>query len=180
MTMQKYVYKVALVGSTHVGKTTLQQRVVKGKFFEHLERTVGVTFEAKSFIKDNKQIILQIWDFGGQLQYERIAELLISGSKAVFYVFDLTRPTTLVELDNIWIPLGKKLGSPDGIYVLVGNKADLPKRVLSEQIKKVALKYNLPYYETSAKTGQGLSELFDYVINKLITIKASRVFEAKF
>ncbi|MGQ4832878.1 MAG: Rab family GTPase [Candidatus Asgardarchaeia archaeon] len=169
MQSSKYsVYKVSLVGSTHVGKTTLQQRVVKGKFFETIERTVGVTFESKEFVKDGKQIVLQIWDFGGQLQYENIAKLLITGSNVVLYIFDLTRPVTLIELENIWIPLGRKYAAKDAISVLVGNKADLPKRVSSDQIEQVSKKHSLPYYETSAKTGFGLKELFNHIVLQLL------------
>ena len=169
MYSNKYsVYKVALVGSTHVGKTTLQQRVVKGKFYDMLKRTVGVTFESKEFVRDGKRIVLQIWDFGGQLQYENIAQLLIVGSDVVLYIFDLTRPVTLIELENIWLPLGKKYASTNAISVLVGNKADLPKRVTQEQIVTISKKYSLPYYETSAKTGFGLKDLFDGIITELL------------
>lgn len=43
---------------------------------------------------------------------------------------------------------------------LVGNKVDLPRAVLYEDAANLGLKYDLPYYETSAKTGYKVEEVF--------------------
>ena len=52
--------------------------------------------------------------------------------------------------------------------ILLGNKADINKeewQVSSEEAKKYAEKLNLKYFETSAKTKQGINEGFSYIIN---------------
>ena len=48
--------------------------------------------------------------------------------------------------------------------------ADIEKErweVTSEEVKEFAKKYNLPYFETSAKTNQGLNEAFSYIIEEI-------------
>ena len=55
------------------------------------------------------------------------------------------------------------------IKILVGTKSDLPCKVQQKEINKLCLKYNLTYIETSSKTGDGCVEVFDIIINKLMS-----------
>ena len=53
--------------------------------------------------------------------------------------------------------------------VLFGNKIDIEKEeweVTSEEAKEFAKKLNLPYFEMSAKTRQGVNEGFSYAIEE--------------
>ena len=53
--------------------------------------------------------------------------------------------------------------------ILVGNKSDLAKKrqVTVEEADAVAKRYNIQYFETSAKTGSNVDESF-YNVSKLI------------
>ena len=47
------------------------------------------------------------------------------------------------------------------VKVLVANKTDLPNRVIStEQGEALASEYGLKFFETSAKTGSNINEMF--------------------
>lgn len=65
--------------------------------------------------------------------------------------------------------------APD--IVLVGNKADLERyRVVSEtSARAVADKYNLPYIETSASTGQNVKRTIDMLLDMVMTRYVERV-----
>ena len=55
------------------------------------------------------------------------------------------------------------------MIILFGNKADIEKekrQVLKEEIEQFVKEKNLIYFETSAKTGQGINEGFSYIVNK--------------
>ncbi|MHA1860152.1 MAG: Rab family GTPase [Candidatus Asgardarchaeia archaeon] len=161
------LYKVSLVGSSGVGKTSIHTRITKGVFLSTVESTVGVCFDKKCYEVNGKEVILQIWDFGGQMRYSMIADMLVKGSDAVLLVFDVTRPLTLEELKNVWIPLALKHKKRDTIMVLVGNKIDLRRRIDLRYVNGIAKKYNLKYYETSAKENKGLNVLFFEIAREL-------------
>ena len=54
------------------------------------------------------------------------------------------------------------------IIILVGNKCDCEKIVSENEIKEYCKKRNLiNYFETSAKTGENVHEMFNHVVNEL-------------
>ena len=54
--------------------------------------------------------------------------------------------------------------------VLFGNKTDMQRdkwEVTTEEAKKYAESHNLPYFEVSAKTKQGINEGLSYIVNDI-------------
>ena len=82
--------------------------------------------------------------------------------------FDVTRLETMDTCDR-WI---EEMHSkyPECVVVAVGNKIDMvDRRVLStEKARAHFVKKGVPYFETSAKTGEGVNELFDAVVRMVI------------
>lgn len=52
--------------------------------------------------------------------------------------------------------------------VLVGNKIDLPREVTTEEGKKLADYYKIPFFETSAKENIGISECVRKLIGDVL------------
>lgn len=62
--------------------------------------------------------------------------------------------------------------SKDVAKVLVGNKADKEDKVIdTETGKQLADEYGLEFFETSAKTGLNISELFQHIAHSIIKDK---------
>jgi GTPase SAR1 family protein len=52
--------------------------------------------------------------------------------------------------------------------VLVGNKSDLPHRAIrADAIHSLATALNLPYVESSAKTREGIDDIFNEIVRAL-------------
>lgn len=64
-----YVFKVVLIGDSAVGKTQLLARFARNEFSADSKATIGVEFQTKTLIIDNKTIKAQIWDTAGQERY---------------------------------------------------------------------------------------------------------------
>ena len=59
---------------------------------------------------------------------------------------------------------------------LVGNKSDLEdnlKKITYSQASETASQNNMIFYETSAKSGFGVNEIFNEIIDEIIKIKIS-------
>jgi GTPase SAR1 family protein len=52
--------------------------------------------------------------------------------------------------------------------ILIGNKIDLPREVTTEEGKKLAEHYDIPFFETSAKDNIGISEFIRKILVEVL------------
>jgi small GTP-binding protein len=166
-----YSYKLVVVGDPSVGKTSLIRRYANKKFEESYLPTIGADFTIKQIDlkqdKATKQIMLQIWDMGGQRLFERIKEHYLIGANAGLIVFDLTRRPTFEHLEN-WLEDIKRLCG-EIPCVILANKSDLSNRdIAKDELTKLASDKEVEIFETSAKTGNNVDHVFELIAKKCL------------
>ncbi len=167
----EYIFKIILIGSSSVGKSSILQRYIQKVFNESYSCTIGVDFFMKSLDIGDKSIKMQLWDTAGTEKFRSITTGYYRGANAAFIVFDLTSKQSF-ECLNEWIENYYKYSDPNSEknVVLIGNKCDLVDRreITQEEIDKFIKDNNIMYYETSAKTGQNIDECFYFIAEKLV------------
>ncbi|KAH0792444.1 Rab GTPase [Histomonas meleagridis] len=151
--------KILLVGDSSVGKTCILLRYSENKFQEAFLSTIGLDFKVKRMVIDEKPIKLQVWDTAGQEQYRTITKSFLRGADGILLVFDLTNQTSF-DMVNEWMNSIKENASSTVDIFLVGNKCDLEKVVTEDMINEFKRTNNVPYFETSARSGLGIQETF--------------------
>ena len=104
---------------------------------------------------------VQIWDTAGQENFRSITRAYYKNSVCAIVVYDISKRVTFENVSS-WIEDCKNQ-SPKTIYmILVGNKCDLAesRQVTTEEGQELADKYGLEFFETSAKTGENVEEIF--------------------
>lgn len=88
-----------------------------------------------------------------------------------FLIFDLTNEQSFLEIAYWMEQLKTHAYCEDPDIVLIGNKSDLERhRVISEvRARGLAGRYNLPYVETSASTGQNVQRSIDILLEMVMT-----------
>lgn len=158
------IYKLVIIGDSGVGKTGIMNRYLHNTFNEHSKSTIGVEFGTKKTTIDNSVIRAQIWDTAGQEKYKSITSAYYKGAKAAVIVYDITNKLSFSNIDK-WIGDIKANADKNIILLICGNKCDLgDKRVigLDEALEKSS-NNNLILFETSAKTGYNIDEVFDLI-----------------
>ena len=177
----RHILKLLLLGDGAVGKTSLILRFIENRFKEEYSMSLGVNFLTKTirFIDDQnvqRSASLQVWDIAGQARHVSYSHLYLKGALGAFYVFDLTRRETLLQIQERWQTQVLKI-SPGSLSILIGNKADLKnKRALTRaQTKRVReAMHTIDYIETSAKTGENVNEAFQTITTSILNIKAKK------
>jgi len=151
-------YKVAIVGSGGVGKTTLLRRYATGKFQESRIMTIGVDFETIEVDLKGQPIKLTVWDLAGQQRFAPFRDGFYKGARAVALVFDVSDRQSFEDLPY-WYQEAR--GVLSTAYLVVnGNKTDLPRLVASQEGRAYAASIDAAYVETCAKTGEGVQQFF--------------------
>lgn len=165
---QRQEMKIVLLGNALVGKTSIVECFYRGLSDQVYQATLGGTFyEIPMKTSDGQDVSLHIWDTAGTERYRALMPIYYRDAEAAIIVYDLTNPDTL-EGCQYWIDeLDKHLGKC--CLALVGNKADLPDQKVTEaQLAPfLAAGGNIFSCVTSAKTGKGVKELFQELVERL-------------
>jgi small GTP-binding protein len=179
----RVVYKIVLLGDGGVGKTSIRRRYLGEGFSNDYLMTIGAEFAVKRF--DDSADVLQIWDLAGQPRFDGVRQAYYAGTSAAILVYDITRPDTFYSISN-WIAeilTHRNLDRPLPL-ILVANKNDLSydenySVVTTEQgiaySKDLSdwAKLEVPFIETSAKTGFNVSKMFDELIDNMELVNLS-------
>ena len=110
---------------------------------------------------NNKVVKLQIWDTCGQEIYRSLISGFYRSSELAILVYSVTDKKSFEDIE-VWLKQVKTHGTPECKIFLIGNKVDLPDRVVTSEEAIICKKENRfeLYMETSAKTGLNIRELF--------------------
>jgi len=160
----EYVLKMVALGDGAVGKTSCIMRYTENRFGEQYKATIGTSIAVKNVtvkvggVTSKAQIVL--WDLAGQPTYKDLRQRYMVGSSMAFLVYDVTRPTTFLNI-NEWYSNFHRV-CPEAIVALVANKVDRSDRLVPPEAGLMLQKWlDIPYLETSALTGQNINALFE-------------------
>mmetsp|Transcript_9884 Transcript_9884/g.17213 ORF Transcript_9884/g.17213 Transcript_9884/m.17213 type:complete len:179 (-) Transcript_9884:1195-1731(-) len=156
-----YFVKVAVVGESNVGKSTLVLRHVgteadvsklhAPKIESH--DNVGIVFKPKIYARNNKVFRVEYWDCPGSSKWRHLTAKLAAGLPAAIFVFDVNDRETFESI-RTWIPAVCRANTV--VKLLVGNKIDsLPeKREITEnEAILLADSFGMKYMETRPRRG---------------------------
>jgi small GTP-binding protein len=160
-----YKFRIVLLGEAGVGKTSLVRRYTENVFDEEYKQTIGTTFATKDIDvigSDGtvRKVRLNVWDMGGQSTYRELRRQFMKGASAAIVVYDVTRPETFMAMNN-WFESFKEV-CPDSPVLISANKVDLLDKRMVPQEPGIMLRdwFQAEYFETSAKTGDAVDNVF--------------------
>jgi small GTP-binding protein len=164
-------FNINFLGDTSVGKTSIIKRHVNKTFDENAIATIGIDNikDEKEF--DKKKYSFKIYDTAGQERYKSISLNYIKLGDGFLLVFSVDNKETFDKLEE-WVQnIYDSVSIDEKVIFLVGNKIDSPNRVVKrEEAEAFAKNKNFRYFETSAKTGEGVEELFDELYNTIYNL----------
>ena len=89
----------------------------------------------------------------------------------IILVYDCTEEQTFTNIQN-WLKQIDQHASSNVAKVLVANKCDRPDKVIeTERGRMLAEQHGLAFFETSAKTGLNINEVFQSIAKVIIRDK---------
>jgi small GTP-binding protein len=167
-------FKIVMLGDSGVGKTSLIEKFYTGNFTTKTIPTIGAGFIRATISLPNQCVILNIWDTAGQERFQSLAPLYVRDARGVILVFDPSTETSLKDLDLVYSSVEDSL-APDTELILCCNKMDLvPETFDSSKFVDWAKERRMSLMRTSAKTGDGVTEVFTQIALDILDQEAKR------
>ena len=130
----------------------------------------------KEYQYENIIAKVKIWDTAGQEKFHTITKSFYNQSQGVLLLFDLTDQHSFENVEK-WMNDIYNHADQNVIKFLIGNKLDLvSQRVITKEVGLAkASKYKMQYFETSAKTGEGINETVEKLVLQILDAKVTKV-----
>ncbi len=149
--------KLALIGTYNVGKSYLGKRWMTGEYIDKPQSTIAAAYLTKNVYIDDKEIKCHVWDTAGSEKYNSIIPIYIRDAQVVMICFEtFNEDKVLLHVDMVTST------NKDASIFLVLTKCDIDNGNNIGSICEFAKTNNFPFFKTSAKTGEGVKDLFEY------------------
>ena len=165
-------YKLIFLGDQSVGKSCILNRFMNDTFTEEYQATIGLDFQSKNVQIDNQDIHLLLYDTAGQEKFRALIPMYTRDANIILLVYDVTSKDSFLHLSD-WLRDLTNVKKEEVIFAVVGNKTDLDDRreVNSNEGENYAKEHDFIFKEVSAKTGDGINELFDVILKEMLKNK---------
>ncbi len=161
------LFKLIVLGSAAVGKTTLVNQFLKKEDIIDYRPTLGISISTQRYyVQGFKEDVIKflIFDLAGQSFFKRVRRDYYKGANCAFIVYDVTRRESFDEAVDFWLKdAQKELGNIP--FVLIGNKIDLEEDrvVTKEEGLKKAQELKSFFTETSALRNINVQDTFKII-----------------
>ena len=159
---------LVVVGASCVGKSAFTRMFIHHIFQEYYEPTLEDVY-TKAITVDSETCLLQVTDTSGLVDV--FMDLLDNEIRSGDGFICMYSVTDLASYDYIDYFVKKiKIFNEAAPILLVKNKCDVsPERwvVNASMDDSLSRQHSLPVHTTSAKTGNGVKEAFDYVVQQV-------------
>ncbi|TPP60229.1 DnaJ like protein subfamily C member 27 [Fasciola gigantica] len=178
---QPIAIKLLTLGNVETGKSCLIKRYCEKRFVSKYLPTIGIDYGVISATIRNKNVKVNIFDTSGDPVFFEVRNEFYRDCEGVLLVFDLKNRESFDALDRWLFEMKSELravSSPlTARFCVCGNKVDQTQRVVSYfEASQWCANNNLPYFETSALTGHGVTDVINTLLESILEPDVSESF----
>ena len=171
LSLELHTLKLLILGDQAVGKTSLLLRYTKDTFFDKVTSTLGVDFKQKEIQRGHMSFIVQIWDSAGQERFRSVTKTYYKRASGIVIAYDSNNFQSFTNV-KVWVQqILSEVGAGVPIVLAATKYDNCEHQVKEQQEKELEKELGLKIFHTSSKTGEGIYEMFDFIVDKCILAK---------
>ena len=161
-------YKLVVMGSGGVGKSSLTVQFVQGVFTDKYDPTIEDSYR-KEIDLDGQKCIVEILDTAGTEQFIALRDSYMKNGQGFLLVYSITAQATLNDLIELYDQIVRVKDTENVPIILVGNKCDLEneRAVSKDQGQHMAKQFKCAFLESSAKDKINVSDIFHDLVRQI-------------
>ena len=161
--------KITSLGDGGTGKSCIIKRYCEEKFVSRYISTIGVDFGVKPMEINGYDVKVNFWDLSGHPEFYDVRNEFYKDTQGCLLVYDATSRRSFEQLD-MWVQEATKFGVKDStVWAVCANKCDKKNRAVTlREGLGWAEDNGMKHFETSAKSGENVNEVFDYLFATVV------------
>lgn len=166
------IAKIVIIGNSNVGKTCIVHRLITNRFIGGFHQTIGASTHEWIANLGDHEVPLKIWDTAGQEKFRSLVQVYFRDSAGAIIVYDATENDPLPDLTQ-WAREFRDAVGPGPTIIIAGNKIDdVEDHAAAENTAaKIAEALGSQCLLVSAKTGEGIDQIFETLASKLTHVE---------
>jgi len=169
-------YRLLVLGSASVGKSTLTIQYVQNVFVDVYNPTVEDSYR-KAVTLGEEAFLLDILDTAGVEDFSAVRQHYMKTGHGFLCVYSITSKFSFSQVAQFHEDILQIKDSSVAPIVIVGNKCDMEsqREVPTDMGRKYADKFGIPFFETSAKNKVYVEEAFMAVLRQILKYSPDKV-----
>ncbi|OMJ93901.1 hypothetical protein SteCoe_3099 [Stentor coeruleus] len=169
---------ILALGHPRVGRRSLLKRFSKGTFTPDRSPNTGIEIAYKTTQVNGETLKIKIVSISGIHMSDNIDEGTLNCMRGAILIYDITDSSTLSSFAK-WIAELQHYKKRFIPIIIIGNKCDMERPDNEDFAEEIGEAHNITVFKTSAKTGEGVDEAFNAIINWIFAKNKNVVNEIK-
>lgn len=161
-------YKLVIVGGGGVGKSALTIQFIQNHFIYEYDPTIEDSYRKQVTI-DGETCLLDILDTAGQEEYSAMRDQYMRTGQGFLLAYSIASRSSFDEIPIFKEQICRVKDAEKVPMVVCGNKCDLEteRQVTTQEGQDLARAWEIPFFETSAKTRFNVEETFFQLVREI-------------
>jgi DnaJ family protein C protein 27 len=164
--------KIISMGNAEVGKSCIIKRYCEKRFVSKYLATIGIDYGVTRVTAKGRDVKVNIFDMAGHPMFYEIRNEFYADTQGALLVYDVSNKASFDALDSWMEEIKREIGSvtevDNIIFVVCANKIDKKRSVDQTDGRLWADTHGFLYFEVSAQTGEGVSEVFQALFDGIV------------